>query len=185
MIDISDIERPSKEIIEKLKKIGSATASGELSRMGIKDPFIQGPVTWTPGKTIAGPAITLQFMPIREDVYHDDEYSDPETQLHRHALYMAKQGDIVVVDARAEMTSGVFGEMMLTFFQGQGGAGVVIDVRVFNRHGIEKDERSLAIERSEIELVQEDKKVERTYLILGRDIEVDFWADFFCASFCC
>ncbi len=127
MIDIPDIERPSKEIIEQLKKIGSATASGELSRMGIKDPFIQGPVTWTPGKTIAGPAITLQFMPIREDVYHDDEYSDPEVQLHRHALYMAKHGDIVVVDARAEMTSGVFGEMMLTFFQGQGGAGVVID----------------------------------------------------------
>ena len=117
MIDIPDIKRPSKEIIEKLKKIGSATASGELSRMGIKDPFIQGPVTWTPGKTIAGPAITLQFMPIREDVYHDDEYSDPEIQLHRHALYMAKEGDIVVVDARAEMTSGVFGEMMLHFFK--------------------------------------------------------------------
>ena len=74
MIDIPDIERPSKEIIEQLKKIGSATASGELSRMGIKDPFIQGPVTWTPGKTIAGPAITLQFMPIREDVFKNDEY---------------------------------------------------------------------------------------------------------------
>ena len=28
----------------------------------------------------------------------------------------------------------------------------------FNRHGIEKDERSIAIERAEIESVQEDKK---------------------------
>jgi DNA-directed RNA polymerase subunit beta len=46
-----------------------------------------------------------------------------------------------------------------------GSAGVVIDVRVFNRHGIEKDERSIAIERSEIELVQEDKKVEEEILI--------------------
>ena len=50
-----------------------------------------------------------------------------------------------------------------------GSAGVVIDVRVFNRHGIEKDERSLAIERSEIELVQEDKKVEEE--ILNRNIK--------------
>ncbi len=49
-----------------------------------------------------------------------------------------------------------------------GSAGVVIDVRVFNRHGIEKDERSIAIERSEIELVQEDKKVEEE--ILNRNI---------------
>jgi DNA-directed RNA polymerase subunit beta len=50
-----------------------------------------------------------------------------------------------------------------------GSTGVVVDVRVFNRHGIEKDERSLAIERSEIELVQEDKKVEEE--ILERNIK--------------
>jgi len=49
-----------------------------------------------------------------------------------------------------------------------GSTGVVIDVRVFNRHGIEKDERSIAIERSEIELIQEDKKVEEE--ILNRNI---------------
>ena len=30
--------------------------------------------------------------------------------------------------------------------------GIVVDVRVFNRHGIEKDERSISIERSEIEV---------------------------------
>ena len=47
-----------------------------------------------------------------------------------------------------------------------GGSGVIIDVRVFNRHGIEKDERSIAIERAEIELVQEDKLVEEE--ILGK-----------------
>ncbi len=50
-----------------------------------------------------------------------------------------------------------------------GSAGVVIDVRVFNRHGIDKDERSIAIERSEIELVQEDRKVEEE--ILNRNIK--------------
>ena len=47
--------------------------------------------------------------------------------------------------------------------------GVVIDVRVFNRHGIDKDERSIAIERFEIESVQEDKKVEEE--ILNRNIK--------------
>ena len=51
-----------------------------------------------------------------------------------------------------------------------GSAGVVVDVRVFNRHGIEKDQRAIAIERSEIESVQEDKKVEEE--ILERNIKL-------------
>ena len=51
-----------------------------------------------------------------------------------------------------------------------GSNGIVVDVRVFNRHGIEKDERSVAIERAEIESIQEDKTVEEE--ILERNIKV-------------
>ena len=50
-----------------------------------------------------------------------------------------------------------------------GSGGTVVDVRVFNRHGIEKDERSIIIERSEIESVQQDKLVEEE--ILQRSIK--------------
>ena len=124
---IKNIERPEKELIEKLKKVGTATASSELNKLGIKDCFIQGPVSWTPGKVIAGPAITLQFLPIREDVFQDNQEMDPELQYHRHALYIAEEGDVVVVDARGNLRSGVFGDMMLTYFQGKGGEGIVID----------------------------------------------------------
>ncbi len=66
-------------------------------------------------------------MPKREDQYARGEYADPETQLHRHVLYHTQPGDVVVVDARGDMASGIFGEMMLTYFLGKGGAGVVID----------------------------------------------------------
>jgi len=51
-----------------------------------------------------------------------------------------------------------------------GSNGIVVDVRVFNRHGIEKDERSIAIERAEIESIQEDKIVEEE--ILERNIKI-------------
>ena len=122
-----DIKRPDRSLIEALRGIGSATASGELKRLGIRNAFIQGPVCMTPGASIVGPALTLQFMPKREDLYPDAEYVDPERQLHRHALYHTRKGDVVVVDARGDMTSGVFGEMMMTYFRGRGGAGVVID----------------------------------------------------------
>jgi hypothetical protein len=36
-------------------------------------------------------------------------------------------GDVVVVTTRADLTSGVFGAMMMTYFRGRGGLGVVID----------------------------------------------------------
>src|SRR5690606_28813072 len=127
MVETPDIQRPPKELIEGLAQIGSATAAGELSRLGVRDPHIRGPVARTPGMSVVGPALTLQFMPKREDLYNVEEYADPEKQLHRHVLYHTQPGDIVVVDARGDMGSGVFGEMMLTYFKGRGGIGVVID----------------------------------------------------------
>lgn len=127
MTHTSDIVRPPRHLSEALAKIGSATASGSLTHFGIRDPHIRGPLPRTPGKAIAGPALTLQMMPKREDLYGENEYSDVEKQLHRHVLYHAQSGDVVVVDARGEMSAGIFGEMMLTYFKGRGGAGVVID----------------------------------------------------------
>jgi DNA-directed RNA polymerase subunit beta len=38
-----------------------------------------------------------------------------------------------------------------------GVAGTIVDVRVFNRHGIDKDERAMAIERAEIERLGKDR----------------------------
>ena len=126
-VTTQDIQRPPSSLIDGLRHIGSATASGELKRLGIRNPFMLGPVSMTPGVTVVGPALTLQFMPKREDLYPDAEYVEPERQLHRHVLYHARAGDVVVVDARGDLTSGVFGEMMMTYFRGRGGVGVVID----------------------------------------------------------
>ncbi len=48
-----------------------------------------------------------------------------------------------------------------------GTGGTVVEVRVFNRHGIEKDERALSIEKSEIEAVMSDKQAEESILELN------------------
>ena len=127
MTHTKDIARPPAELVAGLRAVGAATASATLAHLGIRNSHITGPVSWNPGKAIAGPALTLQFMPKREDLYGEGEYKDVEKQLHRHVLYHVEPGDMVVVDARADMRSGVFGEMMMTYFKGQGGAGMVID----------------------------------------------------------
>jgi regulator of RNase E activity RraA len=127
MVETKDIKRPPAAQAAALAAIGTATTTSTLHRLGVRNAHICGPVAVTKGLAIAGPALTLQFMPKREDLYGEDEYADPEKQLHRHVLYHTQPGDIVVVDARADMKSGIFGEMMLTYFKGKGGAGVVID----------------------------------------------------------
>src|SRR4051812_6818225 len=126
MIETPDIERPPKELIEGLAAIGSATASGELSRLGIRDPQLRGPVARPraappppggglpppalraprlrapsarpPGAAVVGPALPLQFMPKREPLSPAPESPAPERQLHRHVLYHTRPGDVVVVD---------------------------------------------------------------------------------------
>ena len=53
--------------------------------------------------------------------------------------------------------------------------GTVVEVRVFNRHGVEKDERALAIEREEIERLAKDRDDEQAILdrnVYGRVAEL-------------
>jgi len=91
------------------------------------------------GRTIAGPALTLQCMPKREGLYGQAEYDEPGRQLHRHVLYPNKPGDVVVVDARGDLSSSIFGEMMLTFFAGRGSVSMVIDVHPDSAQAAELD----------------------------------------------
>jgi len=49
-----------------------------------------------------------------------------------------------------------------------GVSGTVVEVRVFNRHGVEKDERAMAIEREELERLAKDRDDEMA--ILDRNI---------------
>ena len=95
-----------------------------------------------------------------------------------------KAGDILVgkVTPKGDAASGpeekllrsIFGEKAIdvtdtSLKMPSGSSGVVVDVRVFNRHGIEKDERSITIERADIDSVQQDKIVEEE--ILERSIK--------------
>jgi len=75
----------------------------------------------------------------------------PEEKLLR-AIFGEKASD--VRDTSLRMSPGAF--------------GTVVEVRVFNRHGIEKDERAMAIEREEIEALAKDRDDEQA--ILDRNV---------------
>jgi len=71
----------------------------------------------------------------------------PEEKLLR-AIFGEKASD--VKDSSLRLPPGV--------------SGTVVDVRVFSRRGIEKDERALAIEKSEIDRLIKDREAEQTIL---------------------
>jgi regulator of RNase E activity RraA len=138
MITTADIQRPAKHLIEGLRHLGAATVAGTLGHMGFRNPHMTGILPQTRGKSICGPALTLQCLPQRPDLFNQGEYADPETQLHRHVLYHVQEGDVVVVDARGDMRSGIFGDMMSTYFKGRGGAGIIVDGVMRDRPNVDK-----------------------------------------------
>ena len=75
----------------------------------------------------------------------------PEEKLLR-AIFGEKASD--VRDTSLRMPPGTF--------------GTVVEVRVFNRHGVDKDERAMAIEREEIERLAKDRDDEQA--ILDRNV---------------
>jgi regulator of RNase E activity RraA len=122
------VVRPDPSVVLALTAVSSATATAELHRMGVRQTFIQGPVTRRPGTRVVGPAVTLQFMPQRDDIANGLAQEKAEKATALPAVFETVQpGDILVVQAFGDPNTGCMGDMLITYFVGRGGAGIVVD----------------------------------------------------------
>jgi len=123
-----EFQRPDPELIKRLYGVSSATASAMLHKMGIRQTFIQGPIPRKPGSKVVGPAVTLQFMPQREDVASGlaQEGSEKKSALWS-VLDAVQPGDVLTIGAHGDPYTGCLGEMLITYFKGRGGVGIVVD----------------------------------------------------------
>jgi regulator of RNase E activity RraA len=124
--------RPDPALIGALHGVGTATASALMHRMGVRQTFIHGPLSRQPGAKIVGPVVTLQFMPKREDVMAGLARQVTEERLETATALWAvfeavQQGDILAVQAYGDAYTGTMGEMLVTYFKGRGGVGIVVD----------------------------------------------------------
>jgi regulator of RNase E activity RraA len=123
-----EVARPERELIERLHAVSSATASAMLHKMGVRYTFLQGPLPRTPGTKVVGPAVTLQFMPQREDIASGMGQENIEKVSALWAVFeTVESGDILVVQAFGDRYTGCMGEMLATYFRGRGGVGIVVD----------------------------------------------------------
>ena len=120
--------RPDAALLRQLEVVSRATASAQAHKLGIRHTYIRGPVARQDGAKIVGAAVTLQFMPQREDIASGiaQEYAERSSALW-HVLDSVQPGDVLVVAANGDPYTGCLGEMLLTYLKGRGGLGAVVD----------------------------------------------------------
>ncbi|MEW2500853.1 ribonuclease activity regulator RraA [Amycolatopsis sp. CA-161197] len=126
-------------LVRGLEAVSSATACAQLHRQGIRRTFVEGPRPLTTGQKVVGRAVTLQFMPQREDVASGvaQEYVERSTALWA-VLEEIQPGDVLVVQAYGSAFTGCFGDMLVRYFKRKGGAGIVVDGRIRDSPRVEQ-----------------------------------------------
>jgi regulator of RNase E activity RraA len=123
------MEKPSQRIVEGFWDISVATLSTMMrSHFQILRHALVGPIPLTPGAKMVGTAVTLRFLPKREDIVAGlaEEASERTSALWASIMAIA-EGDVLVIDADGNPRTGCLGEMLMTGIVARGGRGVVAD----------------------------------------------------------
>lgn len=114
----------SPELRAKLLEAPTAGLSAQLRKRGHHSCFIDGVAANIPGSKIVGTAKTLRFAPFREDLFrtHGGGYN-----AQKRAFDAVDEGEIIVIEARGDATTGTLGDILALRARARGAAGVVTD----------------------------------------------------------
>ncbi|MBD8011216.1 fumarylacetoacetate hydrolase family protein [Microbacterium sp. Re1] len=114
----------SPELRAKLEAAPTAGLSSQLRKRGLRSCFIDGLSANLPGAKIVGAAKTLRFVPAREDLFtsHGGGYN-----AQKRAFDAVDEGEIIVIEARGDETTGTLGDILALRAKTRGAAGVVTD----------------------------------------------------------
>ncbi|WP_313066876.1 RraA family protein [Achromobacter animicus] len=101
----------SKELVDKFRQVPVANVSDCMSRMTAGGARLRPMHDGTP---LAGPALTVRTRP-------------GDNLLVHKALSLAQPGDVIVVDAGGDLTNAIIGEIMTTYAESRGIAGIIIN----------------------------------------------------------
>lgn len=107
----AEFERVTPEQIERAKAYQAAILCDVAGRRGTLDSRIQAV---NPAMRVVGPAFTVEVRPGDNLMFHV-------------ALAVAKPGDVIIVDGKADTTCALFGELMVTQAAAAKLGGLVVD----------------------------------------------------------
>ncbi|KJQ56060.1 fumarylacetoacetate hydrolase family protein [Microbacterium sp. SA39] len=115
---------PSPELRAKLLEAPTAGLSAQLRKRGHHSCFIDGVSANISGTKIVGTAKTLRFVPFREDLFkaHGGGYN-----AQKRAFDTVNEGEIIVIEARGDATTGTLGDILALRAKTRGAVGVITD----------------------------------------------------------
>lgn len=114
----------SRETLDTLGRVATATVTTQLQRRGIRSPFIAGLRPTRPDLRMVGFAHTVRYVPVREDVVERDA---GELNAQKRAIESISPGEVLVIEARNETGAGTIGDILATRALRRGAAGIVTD----------------------------------------------------------
>src|SRR6202521_5510267 len=97
--------------LETLANVTTGTITTMLLKKGIRHSWMAGAMPFGfSGKRVVGPAFTLRFVPVREDLATPESWSKPIST--RAAIEAMPEGCVVVADAMGVRNSGIFGDIL-------------------------------------------------------------------------
>ncbi len=125
----SDQEKVPVELLEQLLKVSVCTVTHTLQELGFHNTYMLGI-----GKLafpdeiqrVVGRAVTLRFIPLREDLVKE-QYGQLTESPHRTALESIKEGDFLVIDTGGCLETGVIGDIFTRRVKVLGGKAIIVD----------------------------------------------------------
>lgn len=115
-----------EQLIERLVATSTATITTLLFKMGIRNTWIRSAAPlFANQQRRAGPAFTLRFIPMREDIATPELWSAPTST--RAAVEEMPPGCFAVADAMGQTSAGIFGDILCARMKVRGVAGLVTD----------------------------------------------------------
>jgi regulator of RNase E activity RraA len=134
-MQIEGLEPLPDGTLEALRRASTASVTSELAKLGIRYSHMTGVDPLTPGQQMVGEAITLRYVPAREDKLAALPVSNREHP-QRKAIDNISPSQILVIDARGDLRSGTLGEILMARLKARGAAGMVTDGAVRDAVGI-------------------------------------------------
>lgn len=120
--------------LETLRHVTTGTITTMLLKKGIRHSWMKGPMPLVLGKRVVGPAFTLRFVPVREDLATPESWGKPIST--RAAIEDMPEGCIAVADAMGVQNSGIFGDILCMRMKKRGVQALVTDGVMRDRTGV-------------------------------------------------
>jgi regulator of RNase E activity RraA len=117
----------SPEADAALRQVSTATISSQLLKRGFRNTFLANIKPIRPDLRMVGYALTLRYIPMREDLDLQRVEYDNDTNIQRIVVEEIGPGDVLVIDARNDMEAATLGNILATRMKMRGAAGIVTD----------------------------------------------------------